>query len=616
MSDNYRLNYRGLQTYDRLLKQYIEDKLPDVFQGATRTHDGTEGLVPAPIIGDQIKYLKGDGTWSNIPSFITLYDTNEEQITFQQTETEISIIEAILTKKVDLEGHFAMSLFSSKDCYLYLRIYDNNIPEIFCPKTYILHAGYNTITLPHAYIGVNADTHYYTVTAQCSDGQITIPTRSLLFTIFGSIDDSYDVPGIDIIDIAVRQTSGNTPSEIWSIGYDEGELILRKNGYNNPNQNPWIDIYNFGSAITGAIEFYGTWIKNDNNREILQTESTPYIFVVDANNNLQVHSGNFETPILLSEDVVKVSACIGYKSNIDNNLDQGMVVAFLKQDGNVYYRQLKRQNNNDSWFPMEIVYSGEDAIDVEVHRLPDYRIGILVKTESLTKWYITDRTFVGTTFKEEYISDTINGYTVIDMVPAERISESLGVATINTFEQAYYYNGFIMTFEGDLNFVGGKTISDLKASMTVSRAGTSIPIESVTIDGNKLIVYTTNDVQCGSTCTISWSLTHLITTNVNNSRMLITQRSYTWDLPANVEYQSCEDEVSAKINGSINILVQPIERPRKSLTDSMDSTINGTPSIIVGVINRPATTVPDNLISSTVSGSLNTVVSLVGDTPI
>lgn len=33
------------------------------FTGATSESAGTHGLVPAPQIGDQDKYLKGDGTW-------------------------------------------------------------------------------------------------------------------------------------------------------------------------------------------------------------------------------------------------------------------------------------------------------------------------------------------------------------------------------------------------------------------------------------------------------------------------------------------------------------------------------------------------------------------------
>ena len=40
---------------------------PAEMTGATVSTDGESGLVPAPEAGDQDKYLKGDGTWANVP---------------------------------------------------------------------------------------------------------------------------------------------------------------------------------------------------------------------------------------------------------------------------------------------------------------------------------------------------------------------------------------------------------------------------------------------------------------------------------------------------------------------------------------------------------------------
>ena len=38
----------------------------EIFTGATMSTNGTSGLVPSPIIGDDVKYLRGDGTWSAV----------------------------------------------------------------------------------------------------------------------------------------------------------------------------------------------------------------------------------------------------------------------------------------------------------------------------------------------------------------------------------------------------------------------------------------------------------------------------------------------------------------------------------------------------------------------
>ncbi len=41
------------------------------FTGATASADGTQGLVPGPLAGDQDKFLKGDGTWQTVSSGAT-----------------------------------------------------------------------------------------------------------------------------------------------------------------------------------------------------------------------------------------------------------------------------------------------------------------------------------------------------------------------------------------------------------------------------------------------------------------------------------------------------------------------------------------------------------------
>ena len=44
---------------------------PDVFTGADATTAGAAGIVPAPAAGQQLKFLKGDGTWSDLPTAST-----------------------------------------------------------------------------------------------------------------------------------------------------------------------------------------------------------------------------------------------------------------------------------------------------------------------------------------------------------------------------------------------------------------------------------------------------------------------------------------------------------------------------------------------------------------
>lgn len=57
----------GLSTFKSKVSDLIDDKISaiDDFTGATSSTDGVAGQVPAPEAGEQNKFLRGDGTWSD-----------------------------------------------------------------------------------------------------------------------------------------------------------------------------------------------------------------------------------------------------------------------------------------------------------------------------------------------------------------------------------------------------------------------------------------------------------------------------------------------------------------------------------------------------------------------
>ena len=52
------------------------------FTGANGTTAGTKGSVPAPAAADNVKYLKGDGTWATIPSGFAGFDISDGKTPF------------------------------------------------------------------------------------------------------------------------------------------------------------------------------------------------------------------------------------------------------------------------------------------------------------------------------------------------------------------------------------------------------------------------------------------------------------------------------------------------------------------------------------------------------
>ena len=67
----------NLLVYDAVSQDWVQmspDEAIRTMSGATSDTVGQSGFVPVPQVGDQDKFLKGDGTWSEVPSNIVSVD--------------------------------------------------------------------------------------------------------------------------------------------------------------------------------------------------------------------------------------------------------------------------------------------------------------------------------------------------------------------------------------------------------------------------------------------------------------------------------------------------------------------------------------------------------------
>lgn len=71
---------KDILSYDvnlgKWVNRSIDEIIAEIMTGATAEATGKAGLVPAPQIGDQNKFLRGDGSWAEVP----VVNLTEEQI--------------------------------------------------------------------------------------------------------------------------------------------------------------------------------------------------------------------------------------------------------------------------------------------------------------------------------------------------------------------------------------------------------------------------------------------------------------------------------------------------------------------------------------------------------
>lgn len=425
-----------------------------------------------------------DGVTQSLPKL--LYDYNENIIVVDNTETTIGLIACDLKANTDLQGHFIMDLQASEYCNVHLRFKDNEVTELWSPLLFTLQPGHNTITVPHSYIGRLAGVHGFVVTAQTTNGTLTMYPRDILFTIDGGyLAERLANMGIDVLDITIEQKSTDSnPSYIWCIGLDSGEILVRKRAYTvDVASTIWTPMYSLGIGKLAAIEFDGEWILRDTDDFFtLETYDNPFIFIVKGDNNdLFVYKGNDLTSVYqLDTNVTMMSVIRGFKSQLYPEQDQGVLCVYIKS-GVVYYRSYGYDITDSTykWFASVEVGSFTTAIDVHVHRLNDYRVGIVVSTPTENIWFITERTYVAQSIKgEKNLIDIVESVQTLSVVSSTDLFSFYGTVVeipsgvSSTFSVSFEYNIIQLKEDIDLSnytlMIEGVTVSDGIESITIA----------------------------------------------------------------------------------------------------------------------------------------------------
>jgi len=320
-------------------------------------------------------------------------------------------------------------------------------------------------------------------------------------------------------DVAVRQTVGETDLSLaYAICLDDGTAKVYKRKFPAGMEYPWEYQWTLGLAADVAIEFNGVWKMNAAKEwYYLQTEEYPYIFYV-KNGVLYVQNWNDSaTAIPLASGVTQISACKGWQSSVDPDLDQGLIIGYFK-GGTVYYRALCCQDNGSYVWEAEheVTTLGTGNTTLSVIRTNDFRIGFLTQNNgrmrlalthrnyagmsvrpetvhinaSKGRMWMSDITELGTLNKENASGNTAHPYVLLDVPGSETITVT-SVEKLNRAEEFLCY-GFKIYLSQPL-----QGISDIgfTAKCTVSVSGVTVTSSSYDSEEQALVLYTSADIR-------------------------------------------------------------------------------------------------------------------------
>lgn len=440
-----------------------------------------------------------DGVKQAVPRL--LYDYNTTNIVVEQQDQVVGRIACYLKANTDLQGHYLINFVASQRCNVYLRFFDNGVTELFSPLMFTINDGWNTLTVPHAYLKKLAGIHDFIVTAQATTGYLTVPIRNILYTIDGGyLATRLLNPGIDIQDFTIAQfPTDESPSAIWAVGIDNDLVIVKHCTYDITQSNlAWTTAFTLGKGLKAAIEFDCHWVRRKGQSYYtMETYDVPYVAIIDTKSNLYVYTNGLTVaPILIDSNVTMLSMCRGYKSDLYPDQDQGMVIAYIK-NGNVYYAQYKYILGEFRWInPIALIETG-NILNVTVHRLNDYRLGVVTQSATENLWYITPRTYVGTSAGAENLTlDISSSYPLLTILSTSGTLNFAGVAqaipnTTDTFEVIFDYD---IVPRIDVNLFTVKVEVNGATTYIDTEGNTQNYFHDIAINNGHIITHTTKPI--------------------------------------------------------------------------------------------------------------------------
>ena len=218
----------------------------------------------------------------------------------------------------------------------------------------------------------------------------------------------------DVSLAARRQMVTGPPNRIYEIHVINGEVKTSIREYPDKLKDGFIDQFSMGTGSAVALAFDGEWQRYRNLWRLVTSEK-PWIAWVDSASKLWVqYWDDVSTKLEIATDVVSVRMIRGWKNATIEYLDQGIVVAYIKTDGRVYYRNYAVQENYDlTWeYEKELTEFTGTAVSLNLFITNDYRMGFVIE-DSLNQvhWLVTDRNWGGMASPAENITSSFKDIT-------------------------------------------------------------------------------------------------------------------------------------------------------------------------------------------------------------
>lgn len=250
------------------------------------------------------------------------------------------------------------------------------------------------------------------VSVQVSRAKTTVSDST-----YWTVETIRERPGLGDLSIAARrQKAYGPPNRLYNIYIENNVVRTAIREYPDYLKEKWKDQFDLGPGSAVAIAFDGEW-EWYRKKWQLKTYENPFIFWVDGSGKLWVQLWNdVTTKLELAVGVSKVKSIRGWKNTEVPEVDQGLIVGYIKVDGKAYYRNYCYQPTGEFYweYEKEIAALPGPLVNLNMFRTNDYKVGFIVEDlNGALSWAITSRSWAGMANPPESITAGITDIAIV-----------------------------------------------------------------------------------------------------------------------------------------------------------------------------------------------------------
>lgn len=271
--------------------------------------------------------------------------------------------------------------------------------------------------------------------------QVSRARSTIMDSDYWTVETIRQKTGLGDVSVAPRRYKPyGRPNRIYEIHVDNGVVGTSIREYPDTFKEGWKDQFTLGSGSSVALAFDGNWQRYRGVWRLV-TDEKPWIFWVDSSGILWRQLwDDTSTLSQLDTGVSYVRAIRAWRNQYSAELDQGIVVGYIKTDGTVWYRNYCRQADGTViWEIARVLPSVSAAVHLNLFLTNDYRLGFSIeKTNGDIQWIITQRNWSGMAIIPENVHAalSLNEVKLIpiiytDLKHTERVDSSITFGKVN-----------------------------------------------------------------------------------------------------------------------------------------------------------------------------------------